>query len=134
MSGMFTLEDGQPPADSLIALRHALHREPELGLNLPLTRAKVRAALDGLPLRAATGLVGPQRAINTLRPMAASEDFAFVLGQVPGAYLGVGAMPPGVDPDLAAMNHSPRAVFDDGSVPICAVLLAELAARRLAEA
>jgi hippurate hydrolase len=31
------------------------------------------------------------------------------------------------------MNHSPRAVFDDRSVVIGAVLLAELAARRLAE-
>jgi len=55
-----------------------------------------------------------------------------VLDQVPGAYLGLGAVPPGVDPATAAMNHSPQAVFDDGSVPIGAVLLAELAARRLA--
>jgi amidohydrolase len=84
-------------------------------------------------LQAATGLVGPQRAITAPRPMAASEDFSFVLDQVPGAYLGLGAVPPGVDPGSAAMNHSPQAVFDDGSVPIGAVLLAELAARRLAE-
>ncbi|MCU7725379.1 M20 family metallopeptidase [Actinoplanes sp. KI2] len=92
------------------------------------------AAETAFALRAATGLVGPERAITMQRPMAASEDFAFVLDRVPGAYLGVGAVPPGIDPHAAAMNHSPGALFDDGSVPICAVLLAELAARRLAEA
>ncbi|MFC1416431.1 M20 metallopeptidase family protein [Streptacidiphilus cavernicola] len=39
----------------LTALRHALHREPELGLDLPLTQAKVLAALEGLPLEIALG-------------------------------------------------------------------------------
>jgi amidohydrolase len=39
----------------LVELRHALHREPELGLDLPLTQAKVLAALDGLPLEITLG-------------------------------------------------------------------------------
>jgi amidohydrolase len=39
----------------LVSLRHALHQEPELGLDLPLTQAKVLAALDGLPLELALG-------------------------------------------------------------------------------
>jgi metal-dependent amidase/aminoacylase/carboxypeptidase family protein len=34
-------------------LRHAIHREPEIGLDLPKTQAKVLAALDGLPWRSA---------------------------------------------------------------------------------
>ncbi|MFC7308199.1 M20 family metallopeptidase [Streptomyces monticola] len=42
-------------APELTALRHALHREPEVGLQLPLTQAKVLAALDGLPLEITTG-------------------------------------------------------------------------------
>ena len=33
-----------------VALRRAIHTEPELGLQTPKTMAKVRAALDGLPL------------------------------------------------------------------------------------
>ena len=33
-----------------VALRQQLHRQPELGLHLPHTRAAVLAALDGLPL------------------------------------------------------------------------------------
>jgi hippurate hydrolase len=38
-----------------IALRRAIHAEPELGLQTPKTLAKVRAALDGLPLEWKTG-------------------------------------------------------------------------------
>jgi hippurate hydrolase len=39
----------------LVELRRALHREPEIGEQLPLTQAKVLAALDGLPLEVSTG-------------------------------------------------------------------------------
>lgn len=46
----------------LVALRRAIHREPELGLHNPLTLAKIKAALAGLPLEfregpSTTGLV-----------------------------------------------------------------------------
>jgi hippurate hydrolase len=34
----------------MVALRRAIHAEPELGLSLPLTTAKVTQALAGLPL------------------------------------------------------------------------------------
>ncbi|MEO6114228.1 MAG: M20 family metallopeptidase [Sphingomicrobium sp.] len=36
--------------DDLLALRRAIHREPELGLDCPRTRDKLEAALAGLPL------------------------------------------------------------------------------------
>ncbi|MEV6209272.1 M20 family metallopeptidase [Kitasatospora sp. NPDC051914] len=39
----------------LVELRRALHREPEIGLDLPLTRARVLEALDGLPLEITLG-------------------------------------------------------------------------------
>lgn len=42
-------------AAELTALRHALHQQPELGLALPLTQAKILEALDGLPLEITTG-------------------------------------------------------------------------------
>ena len=115
-----------------IAAAHGLRVEIDYREQYPVTVND--AAEAAFALRAATGLVGPQLAITAPRPMAASEDFSFVLDRVPGAFLGLGAVPPGVDPGTAPMNHSPQAVFDDGSVPIGAVLLAELAARRLAEA
>ncbi|MGX1543082.1 M20 metallopeptidase family protein [Streptomyces adustus] len=48
-------EQSEAIAADLVALRHDLHREPELGLDLPRTQAKVLAALDGLPLEVTTG-------------------------------------------------------------------------------
>jgi amidohydrolase len=41
--------------DDVVQLRRSIHREPELGLDLPLTQAKVLAALQGLPLEVRTG-------------------------------------------------------------------------------
>lgn len=40
---------------ALQQLRRNLHREPELGLNLPSTQRKVLDALEGLPLEVSTG-------------------------------------------------------------------------------
>ncbi|MEQ7873467.1 M20 family metallopeptidase [Sphingomonas sp. ASV193] len=37
-------------AGATVALRHAIHREPELGLDCPRTRDKLKAALANLPL------------------------------------------------------------------------------------
>jgi amidohydrolase len=42
-------------ADEIAELRHAIHGEPEIGLNLPKTQQKVLGALDGLPLEISTG-------------------------------------------------------------------------------
>ena len=41
---------GEGGLGEAIALRRAIHAEPELGLDLPKTTAKVKAALAGLPL------------------------------------------------------------------------------------
>ena len=48
-------EDAAAIAGQLAELRHAIHREPEIGLDLPRTQEKVLAALDGLPLEVTTG-------------------------------------------------------------------------------
>ena len=52
---MSLLSDARAMHPELIELRHALHREPEIGLDLPLTQQKVLDALDGLPLEISTG-------------------------------------------------------------------------------
>jgi hippurate hydrolase len=62
-------------------------------------------------------------------PESPSEDFSFVLENVPGAFLFLGACD--TDPATAPSNHSPLAVFDDSVVPDGATLLAELAVRRI---
>ena len=53
---------GEVGLDEMIDLRRAIHREPEIGLDCPLTREKIKAALAGLPLEiregpSTTGLV-----------------------------------------------------------------------------
>lgn len=42
-------------APDLVTLRRAIHAEPELGLHCPMTMAKVRDALNGLPLEWKSG-------------------------------------------------------------------------------
>ena len=44
------LEDARSISGDIVALRRAIHAEPELGLDTPKTRDKVRAALANLPL------------------------------------------------------------------------------------
>lgn len=49
------LEQARGFADRIVSLRRAIHAEPELGLQTPRTRDKVRAALAHLPLEWAEG-------------------------------------------------------------------------------
>jgi amidohydrolase len=48
-------DDARSMSDELTAMRHALHREPEVGLDLPRTQEKVLEAIAGLPLEVSTG-------------------------------------------------------------------------------
>jgi hippurate hydrolase len=79
-------------------------------------------------------LFGEDRFEWLVNPNAGAEDFSYVLQEVPGAYLNLGVCPPELDPATAPLNHSPLAQYDDTWVPDGAVLLAELARRRLARA
>ena len=81
--------------------------------------------------RVVTDLFGGPAFLRTPRPITGSEDFSFVLDQVPGAFIMLGACPPGADPFTAPFNHSAGAVFDDSVLADGAALLAELAMRRL---
>ncbi|MFK3728984.1 M20 family metallopeptidase [Streptomyces sp. NPDC088090] len=115
-----------------IAAAHGVEADLDYRENYPVTENDPAEA--AFALRTARGLLGADRAFEAPRPLTGSEDFSLVLREVPGAYLGIGACPPDRDPATAPMNHSPQAVFDDRAVLDAAVLLAELAARRLQEA
>jgi metal-dependent amidase/aminoacylase/carboxypeptidase family protein len=49
------VDEARGQLHAAVELRRAIHREPELGLDLPLTQAKVLAALEGLPLEIRKG-------------------------------------------------------------------------------
>lgn len=56
------IEQAHGLADRIVALRRAIHAEPEIGLHNPKTRDKIRAALAHLPLEwregpSTTGLI-----------------------------------------------------------------------------
>ena len=77
-------------------------------------------------------MLGAGRYIAAPDPLTGSEDFSYVLEQVPGAFLMLGACPPDTEPFTAPFNHSAEAIFDDAVLPDGAALYAELALRRLA--
>ncbi|WP_430297547.1 M20 metallopeptidase family protein [Sinomonas sp. B1-1] len=52
---MTLLQDARDLQGEIAALRHDLHREPEIGLDLPRTQERVLAALDGLGFEVTTG-------------------------------------------------------------------------------
>ncbi|MET0190488.1 MAG: M20 family metallopeptidase [Pseudonocardia sediminis] len=78
--------------------------------------------------------LGDERFSLAPHPVSASEDFSRVLDTVPGAFVAMGACPPGADPSTAPMNHSPLARYDDGVLADAAALYAALAAGRSAPA
>ena len=99
---------------------------------------------DGYPVTVNTGdevafaehivadVLGPGRFVTAPNPIPGAEDFSYVLNEVPGAYLMLGAVPADADPLTAPFNHSAHAVFDDAAVPDGTALYAALALRRLA--
>lgn len=52
---MTIVADAKELQDDIARLRHDLHREPEIGLQLPRTQEKVLKALDGLPYEITLG-------------------------------------------------------------------------------
>jgi amidohydrolase len=102
--------------------------------------------LDGYPVtvndaaeaafasQAVADVFGGSRLQPEEHPMPGAEDFSFVLEQVPGAFIMLGACPAGLDPATAPDNHAADAVFDDAALADGSTLLAELALRRLAAA
>lgn len=72
------LDAARNHSDAITSLRRAIHAEPELGLQCPLTMAKVRAALADLPLTWRTG-TSTTGAIATLTGGKAGSDAKRVL-------------------------------------------------------
>lgn len=73
------------------------------------------AAVAPRVLELAGALLGQKNSSLMAEPLMASEDFSYVLQQVPGALAFLGACPPGVTPDEAAPNHSNRVHFDESA-------------------
>ena len=114
-----------------IAGAHGLTATVDYRRGYPVT---VNTAVEvDLVARTARGLFGPAAYFAADQPLAGSEDFSYVLEQVPGAFFALGAVIVGTDPATAAYNHSAGANFDDGALAVGPAMLAALAMDRLAE-
>lgn len=114
-----------------VALAHGVDAEVRYDVEYPVTVN--HAGETALAAEVIERLFGSDGGRHTVweRPLAGSEDFSFVLQEVPGSFVGLGAAPPGTDLATADDNHSPRAVFDDGVLADGAALYAALAIARL---
>jgi hippurate hydrolase len=115
-----------------IAAAHGLSAEAQYVDGYPVTVN--HAAEVTFAEQTVAEVLGGDRFVEMGHPLAGAEDFSYVLEQVPGAFIMLGACPPGADPATAPANHSAEAVFDDAVLADGAALLAELALRRLAAA
>ncbi len=124
------VQDAAPRLARDIASAHGLTADAEYVDGYPVT------VNDGTELAFAEQTIaqalGGGRFVTTPDPLTGSEDFSFVLQQVPGAFIMLGACAPGADPSTAPFNHSAEAVFDDAVIADGTALYAELALRRLA--
>jgi amidohydrolase len=74
----------------------------------------------------AAELVGEENVDRNKPPAVASEDFSFMLEQVPGAYINIG------NGEQSAPVHNPKYNFNDDAIPYGSALFARLVERRLA--
>jgi amidohydrolase len=123
------VKDGVAEVISGIAAAHGLTAGIEITMSYPVTVND--RAQTGFAEETIGGLFGPERFVSLPNPLTGSEDFSYVLDQVPGAFVFLGACPPDRDAATAPFNHAPEAAFDDAVLPDGAALLAELALRRL---
>ncbi|MEU9337110.1 M20 family metallopeptidase [Streptomyces sp. NPDC048290] len=115
-----------------IAAAHGVEVEVEHTMDYPVT--VVDPAETDFAATTVEEELGPGRLIWSPHPLSASEDFSFVLDEVPGTLLFLGACPPDRDPATASFNHHPDAAFGHEVLGDGARLLAALARRRLASA
>jgi amidohydrolase len=113
-----------------IASAHGLDVDVEYADEYPVTvNDAAEAAFAGETIAA---VFGPERGETAQFPITGAEDFSFVLEEVPGAFVFLGACPADRDPETAPTNHSAVATFDDAALADGTALYAELALRRLA--
>jgi amidohydrolase len=113
-----------------IARGHGLTAEAIYAAEYPVTVNDAAEAAFAAETIAA--VFGPERGELAEFPITGAEDFSFVLEQVPGAFVMLGACPPATDPLTAPTNHSAMATFDDAALADGTALYAELALRSLA--
>ena len=79
----------------------------------------------------ALALVGADNVVLQTEPLSASEDFAYMLDQVPGSYLFIGNGDAAHGGHGACMVHNPNYDFEDRNIPVGAAFWVALTERYL---
>lgn len=128
-SSLARVQEEIPRLAEHIAAAHGLTAEAKVDVLYPAlinTEAETTEVLGWLREQ-----FGEQRVVEQPTPGMGSEDFSFVLNEVPGTFLALLSTPPEVDVASAEFNHSPRAVFDDALLGDQAAALALVAWQKL---
>ncbi|WP_285364989.1 M20 family metallopeptidase [Microbacterium sp. LMC-P-041] len=129
-ASLATLQEGLPRVIEGVAAAHGLTADVRFDTMYPVTvndPAETAETVDVLQ-----GVFGEQRVVIMPTPMMGSEDFAFVLDEVPGTFIALMTSPPDADPSTIEWNHSPRVLFDDAVLGDQAAALASVAFARTA--
>lgn len=124
------VQEEAPRLAQHIAAAHGLTAEVDFEVMYPVTLNDPAATDETVAWLGET--FSEQRVQVFPTPIMGSEDFSFVLNEVPGTFMMLCATPPEVDLATAEFNHSPRVVFDDAVLGDQAAALATLAWRKLA--
>lgn len=122
------LQEGLPRLVKGIASAHGLDAEVEFTVMFPVTLNDPAETAGTLTTLRDT--FGAPRVLTAPTPTMGSEDFAYVLDEIPGTFFALLASPPDLDPGQAEWNHSPRVRFDDTVLADHAAALAALAFSR----
>ncbi len=90
------------------------------------------AAETELAREVAIALVGADNVVLQTEPLSGSEDFAYMLEEVPGSYLFVGNGDAANGGHGACMVHNPNYDFEDRNIPVGAAFWVQLTERFLA--
>lgn len=127
-ASLATLQEGLPRVIQGVAAAHGLSAEVRFDTMYPVTVNDPGETSETVGVL--KGVFGEQRVVIMPTPMMGSEDFAFVLDEVPGTFIALMTSPPDVDPSTIEWNHSPRVVFDDAVLGDQAAALASVAFAR----
>ncbi|MET8986870.1 M20 family metallopeptidase [Nonomuraea wenchangensis] len=123
------LQAGLPELVKGVAAAHGCAADVEIRVLCPPTVNDPALAAGALATLSAA--FGDERVRVSPAPVMGSEDFSYVLREVPGVFVFLRATPREIDHESAAPNHSPHVVFDDAVLADQAVALASLAAGHL---
>jgi hippurate hydrolase len=89
-------------------------------------------AETALAREVAVALVGADNVVLQTEPLTGSEDFAYMLEEVPGSYLFIGNGDEASGGHGACMVHNPNYDFEDRNIPVGAAFWVQLTERFLA--